>query len=264
MSKYLDPILCPLNVKFLPISIPLSNFPEKHSYKELTPISPPTWLQIRQKAATQVQNQPSHPRPSTQLVFSRLSMVSMNCHRRADLSHVYGYSILAFKPSNRWNRLHSAVSMIGTDALYRSGRSALQPLPSTRETMGAEKSMDMRMELGEMETRLMRRICSGISRNHYHRSQLTLRSVFHGTALDTSLLIDHLGSYILHSPDAPSLDQHLVLGFSLGGHAAWQVIFNEPRVTAAVIVAGCPDYMSELTLRSSECCCGFSCLIAAY
>lgn len=57
--------------------------------------------------------------------------------------------------------------------------------------------------------------------------------------------MDHLGSYIFHDDNAPSLDQHLVLGWSLGGHAAWQVIFNEPRVTAAVVVIGCPDYMSE-------------------
>lgn len=73
-------------------------------------------------------------------------------------------------------------------------------------------------------------------------------SIFHGTALDTSLLIDHLGSYIFHGPDSPSIDQHLVLGISLGGHAAWQVFFNEPRVTAAIIIIGCPDYM-----RKSSC-----------
>ena len=57
--------------------------------------------------------------------------------------------------------------------------------------------------------------------------------------------MDHLGSYIFHGPAAPSLDQHIVLGWSLGGHAAWQVLFNEPRVTAAVVVVGCPDYMSR-------------------
>ena len=70
-------------------------------------------------------------------------------------------------------------------------------------------------------------------------------SIFHGTALDTSLLIDHLGSYIFHGPDSPGIDQHLVLGTSLGGHAAWQVFFNERRVTAAIIIIGCPDYMRK-------------------
>jgi pimeloyl-ACP methyl ester carboxylesterase len=70
-------------------------------------------------------------------------------------------------------------------------------------------------------------------------------SIFHGTALDTSLLIDHLGSYILHGPDSPIINQHLVAGISLGGHSAWQVFFNEPRVTAAVVIIGCPDYARE-------------------
>jgi len=70
-------------------------------------------------------------------------------------------------------------------------------------------------------------------------------SIFHGTATDTSLLIDHLESYIFHGADDRSIDQHLVLGVSLGGHAAWQVLFSDERVTAAVVIIGCPDYMRE-------------------
>ena len=73
-------------------------------------------------------------------------------------------------------------------------------------------------------------------------------SIFHGTALDTSLLIDHLGSFICLGSDAPSIGLHLVLGISLGGHAAWQVFFNEPRVTAAIVIIGCPDYMRKCSL----------------
>jgi len=41
------------------------------------------------------------------------------------------------------------------------------------------------------------------------------------------------------------IDQHLALGVSLGGHSVWQLMFAEPRVTAGVVVVGCPDYMSE-------------------
>lgn len=75
-------------------------------------------------------------------------------------------------------------------------------------------------------------------------------SIFHGTAIDTSLLIDHLESYIFHSPNAPVIQQHLVAGISLGGHAAWQVFFNEPRVTAAVVIIGSPDYASVMSDRA--------------
>lgn len=70
-------------------------------------------------------------------------------------------------------------------------------------------------------------------------------SIYHGTAMDTSLLIDHLGSYVFNEPGSPQITQHLTLGISLGGHAAWQVLFHEPRVTAAVVIIGCPDYRRE-------------------
>ncbi|KAL2071637.1 hypothetical protein VTL71DRAFT_12872 [Oculimacula yallundae] len=73
-------------------------------------------------------------------------------------------------------------------------------------------------------------------------------SIYHGTALDTSLLIDHIGSYIFLGPNDPTVTQHLVMGISLGGHAAWQVLFNEPRVTAGVVIIGCPDYMKKPAL----------------
>jgi hypothetical protein len=72
-------------------------------------------------------------------------------------------------------------------------------------------------------------------------------SIFHGTAMDTSLLMDHLGSYVFLTPGSPAIGQHFVLGISLGGHAAWQVLFHEPRVSAAVVIIGCPDYMREST-----------------
>ncbi|KAF7929660.1 hypothetical protein EAE99_004564 [Botrytis elliptica] len=75
-------------------------------------------------------------------------------------------------------------------------------------------------------------------------------SIFHGTAMDTSLLIDHLPSYIFNTRDSPSIDQHLVLGISLGGHSAWQVLFADPRVTAGVVIIGCPDYLRIMTDRA--------------
>jgi pimeloyl-ACP methyl ester carboxylesterase len=74
-------------------------------------------------------------------------------------------------------------------------------------------------------------------------------------------LIDHLGSYIFNGPDGPSIDQHLVLGVSLGGHAAWQVLFNEPRVAAAVVIIGCPDYMRKFFLLYCITNCIFSLLL---
>ncbi|APA11542.1 hypothetical protein sscle_08g063120 [Sclerotinia sclerotiorum 1980 UF-70] len=75
-------------------------------------------------------------------------------------------------------------------------------------------------------------------------------SIFHGTAMDTSLLIDHLPSYIFNTKDSPLIEQHLVLGISLGGHSAWQVLFSDPRVTAGIVIIGCPDYLRMMTDRA--------------
>lgn len=40
-----------------------------------------------------------------------------------------------------------------------------------------------------------------------------------------------------------AVDQHLVMGVSLGGHSAWQSLFSEDRVSAGVVIVGCPDFM---------------------
>lgn len=75
-------------------------------------------------------------------------------------------------------------------------------------------------------------------------------SCYSGTAADTSHLINHLESYVFNSPAGPHIDQHLVLGISLGGHAAWHCILTDPRITAAVIGVGCPDYLRLMTDRA--------------
>ncbi|KAF1972606.1 alpha/beta-hydrolase [Bimuria novae-zelandiae CBS 107.79] len=72
----------------------------------------------------------------------------------------------------------------------------------------------------------------------------------HGTAQDTSQIMDHLESYILSSKDSPSITRHFVLGISLGGHAAWHCVLAEPRITAAVVGIGCPDYARLMADRA--------------
>ncbi len=60
-----------------------------------------------------------------------------------------------------------------------------------------------------------------------------------GTVADTSVLMDVLPAYLF--PDGGvQVAHHLVLGVSLGGHSAWQLVFADPRITAAVVVVGCP------------------------
>lgn len=75
---------------------------------------------------------------------------------------------------------------------------------------------------------------------------------YHGTAIDTSHLITYVSSYIFpHSNH--SIVNNFVLGVSLGGHAAWHCLMQDPRVTTAIVIIGCPDYirlMSDVRLVS--------------
>ncbi|KAI4287684.1 MAG: hypothetical protein L6R35_003058 [Caloplaca aegaea] len=71
----------------------------------------------------------------------------------------------------------------------------------------------------------------------------------HGTASDTSLLMTYLSSYIFPSSDR-AIVTNVVLGVSLGGHAAWQCLVHDMRISAAIIVIGCPDYFSLMSDRA--------------
>ncbi|PSN72253.1 hypothetical protein BS50DRAFT_247227 [Corynespora cassiicola Philippines] len=75
-------------------------------------------------------------------------------------------------------------------------------------------------------------------------------SCYNGTTKDTSQLIDHIESYIFTSPSGPKITQNFVLGVSLGGHASWQCVLSDPRITAAVVGIGCPDYTRLMTNRA--------------
>ncbi|KAF2029605.1 hypothetical protein EK21DRAFT_89693 [Setomelanomma holmii] len=75
-------------------------------------------------------------------------------------------------------------------------------------------------------------------------------SCYHGTAADTSHLMNHLESYIFHTPNSPNITQHLALGISLGGHATWHCLLSDPRITAGVVGIGCPDYTRLMTDRA--------------
>jgi pimeloyl-ACP methyl ester carboxylesterase len=75
-------------------------------------------------------------------------------------------------------------------------------------------------------------------------------SCYHGTATDTSQLISHLESYVFVSASSPKITKHLCLGISLGGHAAWHCVLADPRITAAVVGIGCPDYTRVMTDRA--------------
>lgn len=46
------------------------------------------------------------------------------------------------------------------------------------------------------------------------------------------------------------MSENLVLGVSLGGHAAWSCLLHEPRISAGVVIIGCPDYVNIMADRA--------------
>lgn len=63
------------------------------------------------------------------------------------------------------------------------------------------------------------------------------------------MLIDYLPSFIFPKTDRKVVE-HLVLGVSLGGHAAWSCLLHEPRISAGVVFIGCPDYVNLMADRA--------------
>lgn len=70
-------------------------------------------------------------------------------------------------------------------------------------------------------------------------------TLYSGSAQDVSMLITHLPAYLSFRPA-----MHICAGISLGGHATWQCMFSDSRVTAGIIVVGCPDYVRLMTDRA--------------
>lgn len=64
-----------------------------------------------------------------------------------------------------------------------------------------------------------------------------------------SLLMDYLPSFVFPKSER-NVVENLVLGVSLGGHAAWSCLLHEPRVSAGVVIIGCPDYVNLMVDRA--------------
>lgn len=45
--------------------------------------------------------------------------------------------------------------------------------------------------------------------------------------------------------ESGKIENHIALGWSLGGHVAWQAWLWEPKIESAVIIVGCPDIPGE-------------------
>ncbi|TLD23810.1 hypothetical protein PspLS_06741 [Pyricularia sp. CBS 133598] len=84
--------------------------------------------------------------------------------------------------------------------------------------------------------------------NPYHAQDMF--GLISGAVVDTRLLIDVIQGNLFPEKSDGYVDAHYVLGVSLGGHSTWQLLFADDRVTAGVVIIGCPDYMYLLSDRA--------------
>ncbi|KAH9914172.1 Alpha/Beta hydrolase protein [Epithele typhae] len=81
------------------------------------------------------------------------------------------------------------------------------------------------------------------------RHAIDMYSILTGTAADVSYLIDFLPAYLFPHGER-AVARWMCVGKSLGGHSAWHVLKNDPRVRIGVPVIGCPDYLALVTKRA--------------
>ncbi|KIV96627.1 hypothetical protein PV10_00466 [Exophiala mesophila] len=104
-------------------------------------------------------------------------------------------------------------------------------------------------------TRLVVPLANEAWRSGNERHALDMYSCYAGTAADVSLLLDYIPGYIFATGTGTGgasrvVERNLVMGISLGGHAVWHVLCNDPRFTAGISVVGCPDYARLMADRA--------------
>ncbi|KZT42247.1 hypothetical protein SISSUDRAFT_1125905 [Sistotremastrum suecicum HHB10207 ss-3] len=80
---------------------------------------------------------------------------------------------------------------------------------------------------------------------------IDMYTIYNGTARDVSFLIDFLPAYLYPNGER-QIVEWVTAGVSLGGHATWLVLRNEPRVKIGIPIIGCPDYLKLMSIRANE------------
>ncbi|KZW02918.1 hypothetical protein EXIGLDRAFT_586244, partial [Exidia glandulosa HHB12029] len=72
-----------------------------------------------------------------------------------------------------------------------------------------------------------------------------------GTARDVSFLIDFFPAYLYPSGENRVVEWG-VIGYSLGGHSAWILLREDPRITIGIPIVGCPTYEPLMKWRMKQ------------
>ncbi|ETN45461.1 uncharacterized protein HMPREF1541_09293 [Cyphellophora europaea CBS 101466] len=98
-------------------------------------------------------------------------------------------------------------------------------------------------------TRLVDKLANEAWRSGNEHHAQDMFSCFAGTAEDTSLLLNYLAAYAFPEGKV-RIARNMVMGISLGGHAAWHLVMRDERFSAAIVVIGCPDYTRLMVDRA--------------
>lgn len=91
-------------------------------------------------------------------------------------------------------------------------------------------------------TRMVSEAANGAWDEGNERHAVDMMGAVKGGRCDMSGLMDVAEGYL-----GREVRGHACLGWSLGGHAAWQAWVREERLDAVVVVVGCPDFPGALT-----------------
>ena len=92
-------------------------------------------------------------------------------------------------------------------------------------------------------TRLVSEAANHAWKDGNERHAIDMMGMVKGGRLDMSSLMDVVEGYLERD-----VKGHVCLGWSLGGHAAWQSWVCEDRLDAVVVVVGCPDFAGTYSL----------------
>ena len=116
--------------------------------------------------------------------------------------------------------------------------------------MARVKSTPSQIKIGSQETRIMPKICFRSTVSVAPAIKLAFGSGnIDGTACDVSQLLTYLPSYLFPNSEHAIINNY-VCGVSLGGHAAWHCLMLDQRITAAIVIIGCPDAISLFSDRA--------------
>jgi len=96
-------------------------------------------------------------------------------------------------------------------------------------------------------TRLVDGARNGTWRDGNSSHAVDLLASYVGAVRDLQGVIDFLPAYL-----GRAVERHVVAGVSLGGHAAWIAVTQDPRIKAAAVVIGCADYCRLMRHRAEK------------